>query len=178
MPQKRLGSFDQETGEILDGVLVLVGRKIGSPYGRQWMQINQDALAEIAADPQMGTEAFRVFLYLNARLDFENLIQVPQIEIATALGMTKQSVYRAVKLLETKQIILSGPKVGRSGSWKLNVHYGWKGKVHQLRQEHARQLSLVGADADREAAERDREGVFQPSDGEEDQDPSLGPNTP
>lgn len=147
MPQKRLGSFDQDTGEVLDGVLVLVGRKIGSPYGRQWMQINQDALAEIAADPQMGAEALRVFLYLNARLDFENLIQVPQIEIAGALGMTKQSVNRAVKLLEAKQIILAGPKVGRSGSWKLNARYGWKGKIAHLRQEHARQFGLVSADA-------------------------------
>jgi hypothetical protein len=154
VPQKRLGNFDQETGEVLDGVLVLVGRRIGSPYGRQWMQINQDALAEIAADPEMGTEAFRVFLYLNARLDFENLIQVPQTDIAVALGMTKQSVNRAIRLLEAKQIILRGPQVGRSSSWKLNVHYGWKGKVTQLRQEQARQLRLVadsvprGKDAD------------------------------
>lgn len=178
MPQKRLGNFDAETGEVLDGVLVLVGRKVGSPYGRQWMQINQDALAEIAADPQMGAEALRVFLYLNARLDFENLIQVPQIEIAAALRMKPPSVSRAIRLLEAKQIILAGPKVGRSGSWKLNVHYGWKGKVHHLRQEHARQLSLVGAGMTLEAAETARQGVFQPSDGEEDQNPSLGPNTP
>lgn len=178
MPQKRLGSFDQETGEILDGVLVLVGRKIGSPYGRQWMQINQEALAEIAADPQMGAEALRVFLYLNARLDFENLIQVPQIEIAAALRMKPPSVSRAIRLLEGKQIIIRGPKVGRASSWKLNVHYGWKGKVHHLRQEHARQLSLVGAEAALEAAEDGSKGVFKPSDGEEDQDPSLGLNTP
>jgi hypothetical protein len=61
---------------------------------------------------------------------------------------------------------------------KLNARYGWKGKIAHLRQEHARQLSLVGADAGREAAERVREGVFKPSDGEEDQDPSLGLNTP
>lgn len=144
MPHKYLGNFDRETGEVLDGVLVLVGRRVGSPYGRQWMQINQDALAEIAADPDMGTETFRVFLYLNARLDFENLIQVPQTEIAAALGMKRPSVNRAIRLLETKQIILRGPKVGHSSSWKLNVHYGWKGKVTQLRQEQARQLRLVG----------------------------------
>lgn len=55
-----------KTGELLDGVSVWIGRKIVSPYGRQWMQVNQDALAEIAADRDMGTEAFRVFLYLNA----------------------------------------------------------------------------------------------------------------
>ena len=47
MATRRLGTHDRDTGEVLDGVAVWVGRKIVSPYGSQWMQVNQDALAEI-----------------------------------------------------------------------------------------------------------------------------------
>jgi hypothetical protein len=143
MPSKRIGSIDLKTGELLDGVNVWVGRKLVSPYGRQWMQVNQDALAEIAADKDLGLEAWRVFAYLNARLDFENLIIVQQTEIAAALSMPRQSVYRAMKLLIRKQIILRGPKIGSVGSFQLNPHYGWKGKIQNLTKARQTRLQAV-----------------------------------
>jgi hypothetical protein len=158
MPIRRLGTHDQDTGEVLvEGVAVWVGRKIVSPYGRQWMQVNQDALAEIAADRDLGTEAFRVFLYLSARLDFENLIVVPQAEIATALSMKRQAVGRALKLLAGKGIILRGPKVGSVSSYQLNPHYGWKGKVKNLHQARQKPLRLVevGKGADEQSGPGD-----------------------
>ena len=146
MPIRRIGAHDQETGEVLDeGVAVWVGRKIVSPYGRQWMQVNQDALAEIAADRDLGTEAFRVFLYLSSRLDFENLIVVPQAEIATALTMKRQAVGRALKILVSKEILVRGPKIGSVSSYRLNPHYGWKGKVKNLHQARQERLQLVEA---------------------------------
>ena len=46
--------------------------------------------------------------------------------------MRKQHVSRAMKLLTSKQIVLEGPKVGRSKCYRLNPHYGWKGKVKNL----------------------------------------------
>jgi hypothetical protein len=151
MPSKRIGSIDLKTGELLDGVNVWIGRKIVSPYGSQWMQVNQEALAEIAADKDLGAEAWRVFAYLNARLDFENLIIVQQTEIADILGMKPQAVSRAMRMLIGKQIILRGPKIGSVGSYRLNPHYGWKGKVQNLtkaRQERLQALAAVaGPDA-------------------------------
>jgi hypothetical protein len=136
-----------KTGELLDGVNVWVGRKIVSPYGSQWMQVNQEALAEIAADKDLGAEAWRVFAYLNSRLDFENLIVVQQTEIAAALTMKRPSVNRAVKLLADKQIILRGPKIGNVGSFRLNPHYGWKGKVQNLTKARQERLRAVSAEA-------------------------------
>jgi hypothetical protein len=147
MATRMLGTHDRDTGEVLDGVAVWVGRKIVSPYGSQWMQVNQDALAEIAADKDLGTEAFRVFLYLNARLDFENLIVVQQTEIAAALGIKPQAVSRAMRLLAGKQIILRGPKLGGVGSYRLNPHYGWKGKVQNLTKARQTRLQAVAAEA-------------------------------
>jgi hypothetical protein len=153
MPKRQIGSVDLKTGELLDGVSVWVGRKIASPYGSQWMQVNQNALLEIAADPDLGLEAWRVFAYLNARLDFENLILVPQTEIAAALHMKRQSVGRAIKLLANKQIILRGPQLGRMSCYRLNPYYGWIGKVKNLRLARQTRLQVIessepGKDAD------------------------------
>ena len=144
MSKRQIGSVDLNTGELLDGINVWFGQKLVSPYGRDWMQVNQNALVEIAADREIGGEALRVFLYLNGRLDFENLIAVPQVEVAAALGMTRQSVNRALKLLVGKGIIVRASQTGRGvTALRLNPHYGWKGKVRNLRQARQTRLQLI-----------------------------------
>lgn len=150
MRRRRIISVDEDTGEIVPGVPVLYGVKVRSPYGRAWMQTNQSALLEIAKDPDIGSGALRVFLYLNGRLDFDNLIAVQQKEIAADLNMDKGSVSRAMKLLLQKQIILRDERLGRLGAYKLNEHYGWKGKVKKLRQRHL-QLVEPGKDPEHPA---------------------------
>ena len=110
------------------------------------MQVNQSFLEEFSARRDVGGETLRVFLYLNARLDFENIIQIQQTEIADRLGMHKQSVHRSIRKLEDLGIILRGPKVGRSSSWRLNPNAGWKGKVTHLRQAQRHHLELVKAE--------------------------------
>ena len=107
------------------------------------MQVNQDFQTELASQRDLGNQALRVFVYLNGRLDFENVIQVEQIEIAQVLGMQKQNVHQAIRKLEELGIILRGPKVGRSSSWRLNPNAGWKGKVTHLRQAQRHHLELV-----------------------------------
>ena len=89
----------------------------------------QDAFEEIAKDKEITSEPRRVLDYLFSKLDFENFIQQSQVDIAKELEMHKEQVSRAIKLLVSKQIILEGPKVGRSKCFRLNPHYGWKGKV-------------------------------------------------
>jgi hypothetical protein len=159
MSKRRIGSVDLNTGELLDGVNVWFGRRLVSPYGRDWMQVNQNALVEIAADRDIGGEALRVFLYLNGRLDFENLIVVPQVEVAEALGMTRQSVNRALKLLVTKGIIVRAPQTGKVTALRLNPHYGWKGKVKNLRQARQTRLQVVEASE----PEKDADACGEPS---------------
>src|SRR5215208_5573485 len=108
--QRRLGMVDMDTGELVgDGVPVWVGTKVKSPYEDRWMAVNQHFLEEFAARKDVSGETFRVFLFLNARLSFRNLIQVPQVEIATALGMKRQSVNRAIRKLEQLGVILRDP---------------------------------------------------------------------
>ena len=156
MPQRHLGMFDVDTGEIIDepGVAVWVGRKIRSPYGRRWVQINQDAMEILAADKDMDGFTLRVFIYLNSRLDFENYIRVPQKEMVEFFKKPKQNINRAVKKLERKNVIIAGPKVDRSSVWRLNPHYGWKGKIVNLQQAQAeRNFQIV---RDRSEATRKR----------------------
>jgi biotin operon repressor len=142
IPRNVVGYVD-EFGEIHEGPIpVLVGRKNPSPYGDDWMQINQNFLREFAARKDVTGEVMRVFLYLNARLDFENWFLVPQTEIAEELGLCKQNVHRAMHKLEDLGVIFRGPKVGRSSSWRLNPNAGWKGKISHLRRE-IRRLKAV-----------------------------------
>jgi septum formation inhibitor MinC len=103
----------------------------------------QDTFEELAKDPELTLEPKNVLLYLFSKLDFENFIQQSQADVAKALGMHKEQVSRAMKLLTSKQIVLEGPKVGRSKCYRLNPNYGWKGKVKTLQEARREQLQVI-----------------------------------
>ena len=128
---RKIVSLDQDTGEILNGALVYCGVK-KNPYSKGWIMNSQEALELLATDRELTGENYRVLLFLLSRLDFENWIQVTQSEIKEKLHMKKQNVSRAISLLEKKEIILKGPKVGRSYAFRLNPYFGWKGDVKNL----------------------------------------------
>ena len=108
-----------------------------------WMQINQNFLRSLPPARMSVAEVLRVFLYLNARLEFENLIQVPQVEIADELGMHKQAVSRAIKQLEALGIIIRGPgSVGRAVGGSTRKPAG-RARVIHLREAQRQQLSEI-----------------------------------
>ena len=131
MRRKKIASVDQFTGEVLEGVVVYCGVK-RNPYSTGWIMNSQQALEVLATDKDLTGENYRVLLLLLSRLDFENWIQVTQAEISKKLNMKKQNVSRAISILESKEIIFRGPKVGRTYSFRLNPDFGWKGKVTNL----------------------------------------------
>lgn len=126
---------DVQTGEVMEGVPVLVRSKIPSPYGDRWMQLSQDPLLEIAQDREVTLQVHRVLMYLNAVLDFDNFIYTPQVEISKHLRMDKSSVSQAIQVLVDKSIVVRGPKIGQSSTFRLNPLFGWKGKIVALRKE-------------------------------------------
>jgi len=130
--KRKLATIDLETGEILDGTLAYVGPRIKSPYSGGFFMTNQFALEEIAKDKELVGETLRIFLYVCSRLDFENYIQIPQMEISKDLQIDKSNVSKSISLLESKGILLRGPRVGKVYVWRLNPHYGWKGKVRNM----------------------------------------------
>lgn len=127
---KLKGYVDKYTGEEF-GFPVIVGRK-RNPYGKGWVMNSQEALEIVAKDKDIKGETYRVLFFICARLDFENWVQISVTEIGNELDLKQQSVSRAMKVLEDKQIILRGPKVGRSYAFMLNPEFGWKGKVTNL----------------------------------------------
>ena len=127
---KLKGYIDKYTGEEF-GFPVIVGRK-RNPYGKGWVMNSQEALEIVAKDKDIKGETYRVLFFICARLDFENWVQLSITEIANELDLKQPSVSRAIKVLENKQIILRGPKVGRSYAFMLNPEFGWKGKVKNL----------------------------------------------
>ena len=131
MKHRKIASIDQNTGEILKGVIVYCGVK-QNPYSTGWVMNSQQALELLAIDKDLTGENYRVLLLLLSRLDFENWIQVTQSEITEKLQMKKQNVSRAISLLEKKGIILRGAKIGRSYAFRLNPYFGWKGQVKNL----------------------------------------------
>ena len=123
------GYKDIYTGEEY-GFPVIIGRK-KSPY-QGWVMNNQEAMRILAKDKDIKGETHRVLWFIGGILDFENWVHISITEIAQELEMQRQNVSKAIKLLEKKEIILRGPKVGRSHTFMLNPYFGWKGKVKNL----------------------------------------------
>ena len=88
MKRRKIASVDQDTGEVLDGVVVYCGVK-QNPYSTGWVMNSQEALELLATDKDLKGETYRVLLLLLSRLDFENWIQVTQNEISEKLEMKK-----------------------------------------------------------------------------------------
>ena len=124
------GYVDKYTGEEY-GFPVIIGRK-RNPYAKGWVMNSQEAMVILAKDKDIKGETHRVLWFIGGILDFENWVQLSVTEIANELDLKQPSVSRAMKVLETKEIILRGPKVGRSYAFMLNPDFGWKGKVKNL----------------------------------------------
>lgn len=124
------GYVDKYTGEDF-GFPVVCGRK-RNPYIKGWVMNSQEAMVALAKDKDIKGETHRVLWFIGGILDFENWVQLSITEIGNELDLKQQAVSRAMKVLEEKEIILRGPKVGRSYAFMLNPNFGWKGKVKNL----------------------------------------------
>jgi len=142
---KKISSVDLETGEILDYALVAVQKKRRNDF-RRWAAMDLDAIDEVSESDFLRGDDFRVLLKLIARLDFENLINIVQADIAKQLKMQPSHVNRSIKRLIEIGIILEGPKIGRSRTYRLNPNYAWRGsaKNHKAAKDAHRKAELAG----------------------------------
>ena len=129
MGTKRLVGHIDASGVVHEGaVLALVVPKRQNGFYDGWVAMAQNAFLALAKSG-LGLEARLVLDVLMSRLDFENWIHTPQSEVAEILAMKKQNVNRAMKDLEKVEVILRGPKAGRSFTYRLNPNFGWKGSA-------------------------------------------------
>ncbi|EHH6526039.1 helix-turn-helix domain-containing protein [Salmonella enterica] len=137
---RRVTQVDLETGVELGGFVAVIRPKQKSSFERHFT-MNQAALKIIATE--LNHEQTKVLMMLLADLDYENYIQVAQIDIAESLGMKKSNVSKAVKNLIEFGIILEGPKIGRSKTYRLNPQFGWKGTVSNHKKALKNGLSVI-----------------------------------
>ena len=139
---KRLQQIDSETGEIIDGFVAYVVPKRKNGFGQGWLAMALNG-AEILAQSNLSGNDFKVLMKLLSVLDYENLIQVSQAEIARELNMHRQHVQRSIKRLLDLGILLEGVKIGISRSYRLNPNFGWKGSAKGHREALTDHLKLV-----------------------------------
>ncbi|HBD3395682.1 winged helix DNA-binding protein [Serratia marcescens] len=137
---RKVTQVDLETGEDLGGFVAVIRPKQKSAFERHFT-MNQAAL-ELLAKTLTG-EQFKVLMMLLASLDYENFIQVAQADIAEKLEMQKTNVSRSIKGLINLGVIIEGPKIGRSKSYRLNPQFGWKGTVSNHKKALKNGLSVI-----------------------------------
>ena len=128
--QRVIENIDAVTGEVLQGTMMFVPEKKKSAFGKDWFAMAQDALSFLASNRKvLGEEGFAVFCAVASRLDFENFIQISQVQLARELGMSAPNFSRAMKRLAALEIIVKGTKVGVSQTYRMNPSVGWKGSA-------------------------------------------------
>jgi hypothetical protein len=128
-------TYDSETGEIVSTPYVKAKRG-PHPYKEGMVQMSQNAAVSLANE-RLGEEAYRVFFYLYGVLDYHNLLLIDLQEVGDRLGMKRTNVSRAVSKLVDRHILLRGPKVGRSFTYRINPNYAYKGSVVALKKDLA-----------------------------------------
>ena len=139
---KRLQQIDLETGEIIDGFVAYVVPKRKNGFGQGWLAMAQNG-AEILAQSNLSGNDFKVLMKLLSVLDYENLIQVSQADVARELNMHRQHVQRSIKRLIDLGIVLEGVRIGISRSYRLNPNFGWKGSAKGHREALHEHLKVV-----------------------------------
>lgn len=140
--RQNVAMVDQDTGELLPGgVLVYVQHRAKIKEG--WFMGFQAGFLELAKDEQLRGQPLVVLLALFAKLDFENFIAVSQADLARELNLGRNRVSEAMSRLKARGVILAGPKVGTSQTYRLNPGYAWKGNVKNLHQARASHLAMV-----------------------------------
>ena len=139
---KRLQQIDSETGEIVDGFVAYVVPKRKNGFGQGWLAMAQNG-AEILAQSNLSGNDFKVLMKLLSVLDYENLIQVSQADVARELNMHRQHVQRSIKRLIDLGIVLEGVRIGISRSYRLNPNFGWKGSAKGHREALHEHLKII-----------------------------------
>ena len=126
MTQKRFVKWTRKRGELIEEGSSHTSRQdVKTDSARGGFAMAHDAAAVLKQVKNL--EDFRVLMALLEQLDYENLITTNQAEIARELDMQRQNVQRSIKRLMALGVLLEGPKIGISRSYRLNPEFGWRG---------------------------------------------------
>lgn len=128
--RRQIGVHDAQTGEVVDGILVAFSPRRRNGFVEGWAAVALNPAKVIAQHKrELGEDGLALAWVLVSSLDYENFISLRQTEIAKVLGMHKQNVGRAMQKLIDLNMVIPGPKVGRTRTFRLNPHFGWRGSA-------------------------------------------------
>ena len=139
---RHMQQIDQQTGEVVEGFVAYVVPKRKNGFQKGWMAMAQEAMMMLAQSNLTGND-MKVMWAMLARLDYENLIQVNQAEVAEQVGMNRHHVNRSIKKLIELGVVLEGVKIGISRSYRLNPNFGWKGSAKGHREALHEHLKII-----------------------------------
>lgn len=123
MVRPQRGYADTETGEVFDLIAVPRERAAGGFVMAQ--QAALERLTTAANCLKLGD--YQVLMALFARLDWDNFLHLDLSDLAKKLGRDRAGLSRAVARLVAEGVLIRGPKVGRSHTYRLDPNLGWKG---------------------------------------------------
>ncbi|MBW3496897.1 helix-turn-helix domain-containing protein [Bacillus sp. FDAARGOS_1420] len=122
---------DEKTGEIQQYLLTPTKQK--KVYKGDWVMMFQEGLTHVAKLNLKG-ETLRVYMILLAKLDYENWLRIRQKDLAEELNMKPPHISRAIKELFEHGILVKGPKVGASNTYRLDPSFAFRGRDKNLEQ--------------------------------------------
>jgi hypothetical protein len=141
----RAGMVDMESGELLEGMLMVDRRSPKHYWGATFVVLFQEAMTFVAKERLSG-ESLTVFVYVLGTLGFENeWLVLNQREVGEVLGMRRQHVNRALRDLASREILTKGCRLGKGHAYSLNPNLGWKGdfRKHEPAKDGAPKLRLI-----------------------------------
>jgi hypothetical protein len=139
MAHRKLIQIDQSTGEVVDGMMMLVPQKTRNGFGKDWFAMCLNAAMDFAMSDMSASE-YKILWAMLAHLNFENAIIINQQELAAKLKMHRVTVHHCLKKLVEQGILL--PDKQRSCAYRLNPNYAWRGSGKNHRAALAGHLKL------------------------------------
>ncbi len=127
---RRRGYADTVTGEMFDLLVTQVPRPTHRQFGVFTMITNQ--VVDRASDALSDSD-FKLLIRLATRMDDRNYLFLDLTTLAVEIKRTREYTSRAIARLVDHGMIHRGPKVGRSWTYRLDPHLGWRGDVDQRR---------------------------------------------
>ena len=139
-----------KTGEEITGTPIYVKGKARWSNRKDWFVGFQEAFSALAKDKELTGETIRVWLHFLGFLGFENFIVVSQKDVAKELDLKASNVSRAIKILIKKKMLVTGPRVGRTYSYRLNMKQVWKGSAKAYNENAKRAEKVSSSDLAKE----------------------------
>lgn len=83
----------------------------------------------LALEPELTGKVLKVFHYVCSILEFDNWVDFSTVWVAEKMGLKREQVSEALRILEKKGLLIRGEKIGRHYRWRLNPEAAWMGRA-------------------------------------------------